>query len=751
MGAEAVLGLQRQFGNAAVTRLVGGQNAGTALAPIVMRLGTVATQHPNEDVLGRDCWLQLRADLQAGASFTVVKTLSAQALAYLVPSPPPSPGVRAVADLVIGVLTAAGNLDAHQLGPLLIALQQAGVPPGDAAAAITPDPGFLAANAAHLEDARWALAHAPNHPAVLAYLLRYKGGDEDAIDLAKQELASAQGNVLVATVAADFLLPYLSQGPEVVEFARDEFSADLDAVRAKPVVDFLLPFRAEGSLVVKLARQELDKAGGVASKARDEMAVLARYHYDPELRAWAESTASGISGARLAGANKQAESTRAEAIKALGERPIVTKKMSHNLHLRNQTKIRQSTYDTGKKAAEEAEKLAREASAAQAPLWEAEALSGIEGHLAERTPEIGPGPAAWTIRAAGGDTKIAGQLARLFGVFHEADAKELATWVMAVKQDWRGRAVEHLCKAGKCSIPASTAQSVTEAVLGNDELDGRLVDVVASDPKAWEVIREFLGLHAGQAGEVLAVLERGCQAGIHIAKLVEFAGRTALDEFGWALRYGSDLVEASKARVLLSLHSARRVALEMMLRRGDLADVVALVEHDSEITELWAALPGLVPSEVLDLMNEGFLTAELKLYLVGHRRKLADLAAASAAAGGAPALRSFIGSYKALLPDVVEAFLVKGSWDCGTFPNSVKSILYHYCKHVLKEKRREDKSITSYTADALATLNGRTSGHVRVDGVPGGYFQDGKVLTYWYTGASALVLRRRAEPRQAAE
>ncbi|MDP9072691.1 MAG: hypothetical protein M3N98_00720 [Actinomycetota bacterium] len=854
LAAADVLRLQRQIGNTAVVGLMQAQ------AGRIQRNTTRVLDRPNEDVLGTNCWEDLRADLADDqATFQVIKSLAKAPLTFLVPIIPADGQVAATRQLVRSVAEARQSLGPADLGGLLLALQAAGISNAAVAGTMGNHADFLHARRGQIVDAVWATQQAD--PAGAYDLLeRFRAHGPEAMALAKTELLTAGGVVATATNVTDYLLPFLTKGDDIMSLARGELTAAGGVTAtATDVMQYLVPFFAMGAAIMSLARGELAKANGSTAKAKQGMDALARYNYDPQLQIWADEKAGKMATARVGKAEASATATKNDKVSQL-EVPTEPKaKASKTAKLKYSKEVTKYKKEVDEFETEEGQ--AKLVAKAQEPTWKDEARTDIEASIATETNRAGAGPAGWAIQTAEGDGAIASQLVRLYSGTDDATAKDFGPWAVALAgadPTRMTKLVDHLLKAHAGPLLPVTAKSVAEFLLATPTY--RAQDVVpeaVSDTPGWDTAKAFLALHAVSAtsairalalarkqgmdvqalkslvdefnindcawaldrtttgpagvrtimsllvlvkskrgvldgllaltdasaltklvddqtnvGELEIVLTRAKAKGIAGGDLGPLTMGQKLPDVAWALEQTkTDAVETAAILKVLPKVYADKVGLASLLALLDIAIIETLVKHEQSAPSL-VTLLGVVTHDKLDkLYKKKLKTATLKKYLVTEVDKVDvdDLLAAAEKAtadqlttilqhltprSDLVAVLNLVNATTAVTLlskysdtgyhslDILNAEPVKGDWDRGTFADSVRTIVYHYNKHVVDELvAGRAKSVAVYTAEAKTHNEDGTQNrtaepdNVELVGVHGGRrgrFRNGKVITFWY-------------------
>lgn len=758
--------------------------------PVVQRVTRAKTGHPLADALEVNTTQEARNQL-GEAVFQVLNRVRVAALGPFLHRTDTIALLQSLANNL-------GSLDAEEIA-VVIGNLSPGMTAQEIAGLSVAQARFYSTHKDHIQLAKDAMAAAQNDTGqaetIVSYLMPYSGNAR-LLQVAKETLACVQNNVGQATAIMGYLSPYIADDKSLQVAKEALTGAQGNVEQAKVVMGFLQPYVALGDKVIGLARSELAKASNDPKAAKAEMDVLAKYNYDPQLRAGAQKKAESVAQMELEEATQKATRAKNEKYVQADQR-VEDAQQKRPKQREAKAKRQWQEYRKGvEKAQTEAAEMKQEADKAEAAAIEqakAEAQAkgettraGIETFIATASKDsaIGQENARWIIETTNFDVRLADLIVHLFkfSISKSLDPRPMSTWALGEAGNDAGRLdplVRYLCAALDRGLDATLAQSVAGSLakfILTPEQVGRLAEDAKKYPADWPQVAALVETHAARLGVALDVLNKARAVSVAVNELAKFIGKRSIEDVDWVLgQTGADLKKSEMAFDLLSLEGVNMAHLKKLLpKAGDVDTLDKLlnrVDYDKpNPTRLQQMLDKTDGATILSLLGMGkFDSASLKKHLVDDNipgDKLTQLLAKPKASGAkitsllkwtgnnaddlialfkpnidADILGQLYGSYSAAPPvRVVDAHLSKGSWDKGTFPTEIDSILYHFQKHVIDEAGPAP-DVAAYTADALALNNDGTqprapgpdgSTLVGGHGRRGGYFKGGKILTFWY-------------------
>lgn len=588
-------------------------------------------------------------------------------------------------------------------------------------------------------------------------------------------LTTAAGNVVQLRGLLGILAERVSLA--VVQWAWGLAGGNL--AQAEALVAYDGAYRAGGAKVLGLAMKALADAGGDVQAATAEMASLARYDHDPDLRAWAGTQAAVLAGQEVEARKVAAEAKHQSSRSGLGpDTPHTGTKLSKQKILEN-------------KAAKENNAQARLAFAAQKdldvigaetarPALTGAAQTAMEDFLEQsRAAALAPEDSAWILRRAEGRADLAAAVRALFvpGPYHGRTA---ADWVLARTTEVPAaqRLVAGLLDAQAAWLGWTAAQAlvglpgwaaldpaVTRAILDSAGASPSGVDRAVQWLTKARSLSEAAGLLAswhrksGRLGEFLTLAETTTPDRLawfvgHIGPTATAAAIKALETARAQVVDLADLerllksVSPTQAEAILGkvLDMGGKIDQRLfpVLKKATAAQVTSWVVtygHGVQHLQTWLvdkgwsanaldpllawANPNHLPS-LLETDTPATL-APLMVHTSAHLFDLRTLAF----------LEKEVSKYAPSLAIVAGADAVKAAWNRGTFADPLHSVVYHYCKHVRDVNRAE--TVAQYSADAVALRVNHGPGFVWgsgrkiVVGSRGGLYSNaGQPYSFWY-------------------
>jgi hypothetical protein len=370
-------------------------------------------------------------------------------------------------------------------------------------------------------------------------------------------------NIPRATARLQYLMPYANDDAQLA-LADRTLQKTNDVALAGPLMRFLVQYMSADPRRLACAEAQYHAAGGDTTLAAAEVASLAKFQYDRDLRAAAELAATGVADAKLATATAAASAKRQSTIDSLPEVPYIKAKSSKARKLEHASVVAQN--DTATLAAKQLEQQELGQAAAAHAGDRQQALTASEQLLATLAtrPAIGEPGAKWVLEAVAFDTALATIAADGFGPAAPDPTARPAIGALIAAAGGNAaalrRGVDALVTArAAAGADESTATAVAVFCAGfAGTLRAADVTVLTVDRLAhtseWLTVCEFVDAHRDACSTAVAAIPHARATQISLGDITMRAKSFSISNVNWILSHaGANKAAVDAAFDLLAL------------------------------------------------------------------------------------------------------------------------------------------------------------------------------------------------------